>query len=63
MSMLRIDDSDTGESFMDIVKIPEGFSFQMQMKIGAQPVEFVSVIVSGIDADRIVTFMLERMPK
>ena len=49
--VLRITDCDTGESTLDIVPVPEGFSLQLKYE---DDLEFRSIIVSPADASRIV---------
>ena len=50
--VLRITDCDTGESTLDIVPVPEGFSLQL-----GSDREFRSIIVSPADASRIVSVL------
>lgn len=57
--MLRIRDADTGESDLQVVPVPEGFSFQMALA-DTMPLEgatMVSCIVSRADAARLVDFL------
>ena len=57
MSVLKIKDSDTGESGLDIVSVPEGFSFQMFQH---DMDDYISVIVSPSDAERIAQFLIQK---
>ena len=50
--VLRITDCDTGESTLDVVRVPEGFSLQLKY---AGDDDFRSIIVSSVDAERIAT--------
>lgn len=53
MAVLQIADSDDGQSKMDIVSIPEGFSFQ----VDSDACGYTSVIVNHFDAAEIVAFI------
>jgi hypothetical protein len=56
--VLKVKDSDTGESHLHVVRVPEGFSLQMGWYSGAtKPFDYISVIVSPEDARRIVGFL------
>jgi hypothetical protein len=61
MPKLRIKDSDTGESTLDVVAVPEGFSFQMHYlhAEGPDQNDYLSVIVSPADAAELRDFLLE----
>lgn len=57
---LRIIDCDTGESTLDVVRVPEGLSFQMAFREGTGleiPGGFVSTIMSPADVDRLRRFI------
>lgn len=57
--MLRIRDADTGESDLQVVPIPEGFSFQVALG-GMMPLEgatMVSCVVSRVDARKLAAFL------
>ena len=58
--MVKIEDSDTGESEMDVVAVPEGFSFQIAQR---GELEYVSVICSRDDAYKLVDFLMEELNK
>lgn len=53
--LLKLRDSDTGESKLDVVRVPEGFSFQMAYV--TEPGGYVSVIVSPEDALNLADFL------
>lgn len=57
---MRIEDSDTGESSMDVVPVPEGLSVQIGLK---GQLEYLSVIVSPTDEERLFTFLHRRQAK
>lgn len=54
----RIIDCDDRSSQLDVVVVPEGFSFQMAMI--DQRSEYLSVIVSPEEAEQLIDFLRER---
>lgn len=65
-SNLKLRDSDTGESIMDCVKVPEGFSFQISCSAATVREEpdgdgYVSCIVSPPDARRLMDHIQEHL--
>jgi hypothetical protein len=65
MPKIRFKDSDTGEALMDVVAVPEGFSFQVSY-LAATEVDFsdyLSIIIKPEDAEELRDFLLENMPK
>lgn len=64
--MLKIRDSDTGESSVDVVRVPEGFSLQMgytDQSLNPEGFDYISVIVSKDDAFKLVDFLMEELNK
>jgi hypothetical protein len=62
--VIKFKDSDTGESTMDVVRVPEGFSFQVSYIAGEGPDmnDMVSVILSPEQANDLRDFILESRP-
>lgn len=54
MPILKINDSDSGESGLDVVPVPEGFSFQMYLHAEEG---YISVIVSPRDCARLIRYL------
>jgi hypothetical protein len=59
MGVIKFKDSDTGESGMDVVSVPEGFSLQLYPTDGEMPTDYISIILSKIDAFRLTQWMLQ----
>src|SRR6266540_3460895 len=62
-TLLKIRDSDTGESVLDVVRVDEGFSFQMGPVKGVETMEwpdYISTIVSPEDAAKLAQFLATR---
>ncbi|HZJ15829.1 MAG TPA: hypothetical protein VFD27_12320 [Chthoniobacteraceae bacterium] len=54
---LKVQDSDTGESCLHVVRVPGGFSLQMGMNGGEKmPDDFISIIIDQANAGRIAKF-------
>lgn len=54
MSVLRLQDEDTGESKMDVVPVPEGFSFQLWQ---AGEDDYRSIILKPSTAENLARFL------
>ena len=52
--ILKIKDSDTGETGMDVVPVPEGFSFQVY---DHNMQDYISVIVSPRDCAKLINYL------
>lgn len=56
--VLKLIDSDTGESSMDVVRVPEGFSIQLGMRNGVpMPEDYISVILNPEQVDELAVFL------
>lgn len=61
-TVLTIRDCDTGETSFDVVDVPEGFSIQMSLPTGLDPLTaFISTIVSPADAVALVAFIQTKL--
>lgn len=56
--ILHIKDSDTGESQLDVVPVPEGFSFQMHGHPDLVAGDYVSVIVNPAQAAKLIKYLM-----
>jgi hypothetical protein len=56
-NVLHLHDSDTGESSMDVVSVPEGFSLQL---FGQHEDDYRSIILSPESAHELADFIKEK---
>lgn len=61
--LLHLHDEDTGESRMDVVCVPEGFSFQLALnEPTGDGIDFCSIIVSHERAKTLAAFLTSERP-
>lgn len=58
--VLHLTDEDTGESKMDVVPVPEGFSLQLWQ---AGEEDYRSIIIKPFTGIRLAYFLAENVPK